>query len=266
VALQRHADRRLAAHSIGSDLVRAVAGEPHRLADRPLGAGGRAGWCRRPRCTCSRPWLARRDRHAGSGVQPHDRAIEGTANSTGHRKQSDERSPSVHRGRFVGCFGRRVVDRCERHDPAGKPFGRRAAAIYRGGAGRLPARRCRSRACGAARPGGSPWGCIGASGDPARRRDANARRADRGRSGWSEGLRPDLRRYLGATRRSAPGGVGGCRSAHCARDQESVDADPAVGRAPAAQICAPDRRRSRDLCQPDRHDRPAGRRSAPHGR
>ncbi len=76
-------------------------------------------------------------------------------------------------------------------------------------------------------------------------------------------LRGHLRRHHRAARRPAQGGLGRDRPPHRARDQEPADPDPAVGRAPQAQISAPDPARARGVRRQRGYDRPPGRQHRP---
>ena len=73
---------------------------------------------------------------------------------------------------------------------------------------------------------------------------AGARRRRSATAAGHQRLRRDLRRHHRAARGAAPGGLGRGRAAHRARGQEPADPDPAVGRAPRAQIPAADRART----------------------
>ena len=75
---------------------------------------------------------------------------------------------------------------------------------------------------------------LGAGTDRPRRRHPDAERPHRGRGGRQ--LCPHLRRHLGPAGRPAPRRLGRCGTPHCTRDQEPADPDPAVGRAPAAEV------------------------------
>ena len=74
------------------------------------------------------------------------------------------------------------------------------------------------------------------------------------------------RRHHRAGRRAAHLGLGRHRPPHRPRDQEPADADPAFGRAAAAQIRQVDHRGPGGLLPMHRHDRAPGRRHQAHGR
>ena len=74
------------------------------------------------------------------------------------------------------------------------------------------------------------------------------------------------RRHHRAGRRAAHLGLGRRRAPHRPRDQESADADPAFGRAAAAQIRQGHHRGSGGVRAMHRHDRAPGRRHQAHGR
>ena len=100
--------------------------------------------------------------------------------------------------------------------------------------------------------------------DPAARHPPHPAGAHQRRVGCRLGrhLRRRHRPDVGA----AHGGVGRRRAPHRARDQESADADPALGRAPQAPLPEADQGRPRDLLDLHRHHHPPGRRHRPHGR
>ncbi len=75
----------------------------------------------------------------------------------------------------------------------------------------------------------------------------------------------DARRHHRSGQRAAHLGLGRYRAPHRARDQESADADPAVGGAAAPQIRQVDHRRSGGVPAMHRHDHPPGRRHQAHG-
>ena len=79
-------------------------------------------------------------------------------------------------------------------------------------------------------------------------------------------LRGDARRHHRAGAGAAHFGLGRRRAAHRARDQESADPDPALGRTAAPQVRPQHHRRSRRVPPVHRHDHPAGRRHQAHGR
>ncbi len=83
-------------------------------------------------------------------------------------------------------------------------------------------------------------------------------------------IRARLRHHHRRHHRAGPGaallGLGRYRAAHRARDQESADADPAVGRAAAPQIRQVDHRRPRRVRAMHRDHRAPGRRHQAHGR
>ena len=79
-------------------------------------------------------------------------------------------------------------------------------------------------------------------------------------------LRRHPRRHHRPRHRPAHLGLGRRRPPHRPRDQEPADADPALRRAPQAQVRQGDHRRPRDLRPVHRHHRPPGRRHRPHGR
>ena len=95
-----------------------------------------------------------------------------------------------------------------------------ARASRRGGAPARPARRRRRSSSCATAAASTLAG-------------AHRRRARRGRG---QGLCRHLRRRDRTAVGAAQGGLGRCRAPHRARDQEPADADPALGRAPEAQI------------------------------
>ena len=78
--------------------------------------------------------------------------------------------------------------------------------------------------------------------------------------------RHHARRHQRPRHRAAHRRLGRRRPAHRPRDQESADADPALGRAPEAPL-RPSHRRGQGCVRPvHRHDHPPGRRHQAHGR
>ena len=79
-------------------------------------------------------------------------------------------------------------------------------------------------------------------------------------------LRRHARRHHRSRHRAAHLGLGRRRAPHRPRDQESAHADPAFGRAAAAQVRQVDHRGSGRVPAMHRHDRAPGRRHQAHGR
>ena len=204
-------------------------------------------------------------RRLSNDFNPMTRELEHQRSALVESQRPARRTPPLHGGGAVGRVGRRHRPRQPGPHHAAKPLGRAAARrceaelVGQPLADVVPEFGQHARARRSSRPKPRAQAQITLIvGDEERTFAVRVTReqAGRGRRG-SVVTFDDITELVSAQRTSA---WARRRAPHRPRDQEPADADPTVGRAPAAQIRQGHHRGPRDLRQADRHDRAPGRR------